>query len=445
MSDDEVRQLLSLSDPSDHEMSDEGGCSDPTSRSWRSSTVPYAMSGTVTTDSGPAFERPVTSPSAEPLVPVAPTSEEASPAVPSAAGGISLAQMESTFVAAQERLLQSFIQQQQESMKSFMTSLTKPTVPASTTKRPSSVVVEAEATRLPKRLRSWETLPELTVDADTAERIQPIDLRVDRSSRTPLSPPPSAALPPDTGAEVDLRDSIIAELCPEKAPPTGPPIQSKLAAIIAKKWKGDIKKEDLSDTAIPANLTSIAAPLVNHEVWSLLNRTTRHYDLQLLQMQRNLQKAAVHLARTSDHLLSKLKEEKDPVVEELFKGNLEAVSLVGNATHQVSAMRRFKLKPHLNSEVKSICDLSYADEPSTDYLFGDDFTKTLARAEKKKKLDDQVGKSSNTGYNYKSSNSKSQDFRTGRPKQRPPYNKYHNNQRQHYGQKTYQKSNPRKK
>ena len=106
-------------------------------------------------------------------------------------------------------------------------------------------------------------------------------------------------------------------------------------------------------------------------------------------------------------------------------------------------MRRFKLKPHLNSEVKSICDLSYAEEPSTEYLFGDDFTKTLARAEKKKKLDDQVGKSSNTGYNSKSS--KSQDFRSGRPKQRPPYNKYHNNQRQLYGQKTYQKSNPRKK
>ena len=60
----------------------------------------------------------------------------------------------------------------------------------------------------------------------------------------------------------------------------------------------------------------------------------------------------------------------------------------------------------MNSKIAGICDLKY--EGAHKFLFGDDFSQTMSRAEQKKKVTDTVAKA------------QQQDFRWGKKYKKPP-------------------------
>ena len=53
---------------------------------------------------------------------------------------------------------------------------------------------------------------------------------------------------------------------------------------------------------------------------------------------------------------------------------IDAISFMAKATHSLSAERRDRLKPALNKEVRSLCDLEHT---SYEYLFGENMNKSL--------------------------------------------------------------------
>ena len=89
-------------------------------------------------------------------------------------------------------------------------------------------------------------------------------------------------------------------------------------------------------------------------------------------MQKNIQKAAAALVRVTDGLLQANRN-----IKETIKRNLDAISLLGHISKDLSSLRRQKLKPALHPKCAGLCDLEYTD---TKQLFGEDISKRLVKA-----------------------------------------------------------------
>ena len=63
----------------------------------------------------------------------------------------------------------------------------------------------------------------------------------------------------------------------------------------------------------------------------------------------------------------------------MVKRNLDAISLLGHVSQDLSLLRRQKLKPALHPKCAGLCDLEYTD---TKQLLGEDISKSLVKAKK---------------------------------------------------------------
>ena len=95
-------------------------------------------------------------------------------------------------------------------------------------------------------------------------------------------------------------------------------------------------------------------------------------------------------------------------VKETIKICLDAISLLGHTSQDISSMRRQKLKSAFNARYASLCELDYTD-CTNKFLFGDDLSKSLNKARditnlKRSIQPDKKYQSSNNSY-YSSNNS----------------------------------------
>ena len=231
---------------------------------------------------------------------------------------------------------------------------------------------------------------------------------------------------PDTGSIVlplasfdeqpDTGDVIMEELFPSQTVVSGPKLNDKVAACVEKKWLSNLTKDGIDamgDIIMPQNTKAVCAPLLNPEIWGELPRAARSSDKRMINLQENLQRAALTSACTIEYLLAKEKanrkgeQEKDPQISVLMQEHMNSIALLGNVSQQLSFTRRQRLKTHMNPKISGICDLKY--EGPHKLLFGDDFSQTLSRAEQKKKVTDTVAKGQ-----------QQQDFCWGKKYKKPP-------------------------
>ena len=108
----------------------------------------------------------------------------------------------------------------------------------------------------------------------------------------------------------------------------------------------------------------------NKEIWNQLNNFQKKSDLRIINMHKNIQKAAVALLRVTNGLL-----EANCNIKESIKRNLDAISLLGHLSQDLFSLRRQKLKPVLHPKCAGLCDLEYTD---TKQLFGEDISKKFS-------------------------------------------------------------------
>ena len=68
-------------------------------------------------------------------------------------------------------------------------------------------------------------------------------------------------------------------------------------------------------------------------------------------MQKNIQKVTVAFVRVTDGLLQANCE-----IKETIKRNLDAISLLGHVSQELSSLRRQKLKPAPDPKCAGLCD-----------------------------------------------------------------------------------------
>ena len=156
----------------------------------------------------------------------------------------------------------------------------------------------------------------------------------------------------------------------------GPKISDPLTQRVGGKWQTKLTSEKVKEKSqnllTPENCMKLSVPLTNKEIWSQFNNFQKKSDLRIINMQKNIQKAAAAIVRVTDGLL-----QANCKIKETIKGSLDAISLLGHVSQDLSSLRRQMLKPALHPKCAGVCDLEYTD---TKQLFGEDISKSLVKA-----------------------------------------------------------------
>lgn len=158
-----------------------------------------------------------------------------------------------------------------------------------------------------------------------------------------------------------------------KAVQKGKCINSSLAKLINTACTSPCETENLLQKfPIPENCDMLPAPLVNAEVWKILDRKARSYDQLFGQIQNLLAAGMVPIIKLIDIVKDMAKNDK---AKELVS---ESLTLLGQVQYQLSLRRRYLIRPSLKKKYKNLCNQS---TPVSSKLFGDDIAKEIKNCE----------------------------------------------------------------
>ena len=156
---------------------------------------------------------------------------------------------------------------------------------------------------------------------------------------------------------------------------TGPAISGQLAEVAKRYWEEESRKylvvsKIAERLLIPNNCEFVRVPKLNEAVAQ--NRKILPYhkrvDRRLSDIQKSISLATSAILQIANKTLKCQKESESSFDhKKVVSTAIDAISFMAKATHSLSAERRDRLKPALNEEVRSICDL---EPTSSEYLFG---------------------------------------------------------------------------
>jgi len=147
------------------------------------------------------------------------------------------------------------------------------------------------------------------------------------------------------------------------------PISSSLANLINLACCTPCDTDGIvSKYKIPENLDKACPPLVNTEVWRIMDRKGHSQDKGLQDVQSLLTASMIPIIKLAECI-------KKSDLKTQCKGLIsDALTLMGQVQYNLSVKRRYCIRPHLNRKYASICNVSM---PITTKLFGDDVSKDL--------------------------------------------------------------------
>ncbi|XP_053402373.1 uncharacterized protein LOC123549154 [Mercenaria mercenaria] len=169
-------------------------------------------------------------------------------------------------------------------------------------------------------------------------------------------------------------DDGVWELPKLKIPEKGKAVSDTLAKLINVSCTQQCDIDSLlAKYKIPENCEMVNPPLVNQEIWKILDKKAHGQDKILVDIQ-NL--AAIGFA---------------PIIRlaEVFKGQIscnsevksllsDALTVLGQIQYNLSVQRRYMIRPALKRKYAALCHMSM---PITTKLFGDDISKEVKNCE----------------------------------------------------------------
>ena len=129
----------------------------------------------------------------------------------------------------------------------------------------------------------------------------------------------------------------------------------------------------LSDNKVPENCDKACPPLVNPEVWKVMDRKSRSQDRILFDIQSLVAGAISPVTKLAEMLKSEISENTE--VKSLLS---DALTCLGQTQYKLSIRRRYAIRPALKSKYASLCNMNM---PVTNQLFGDDIGKEIKACE----------------------------------------------------------------
>ena len=155
-----------------------------------------------------------------------------------------------------------------------------------------------------------------------------------------------------------------------KVPEKGKAISESLAKLINVACSSQCDTDSLINKyKIPVNCDLACPPLVNSEIWKVLDKRAQSQDRGIVDIQ--------NLVATGMTPIIKLAEILKPHIQ----GNKEArtmiadaLTVMGQVQFNLSVRRRYLIRPNLKKKYSALCNVS---TPVTTKLFGDDISKDI--------------------------------------------------------------------
>ena len=209
--------------------------------------------------------------------------------------------------------------------------------------------------------QSLENLPSLRVEVDNEDVV--------------LEPEENPSSNLNQNFSEALFDTVEVEACdwepPRlKAPEKGKPVSDSLARLINMSCTSQCDTETLlSKYKIPQNCDQACPPSVNSEIWKDLDRRAQSQDRGIVDIQNLVATGITPIIKLAEILtpqISSNKQAKDLLSDSLI--------LLGQVQYNLSARRRYMIRPNLKKKYHSLCNIS---TPITTQLFGDDIARDV--------------------------------------------------------------------
>jgi len=186
--------------------------------------------------------------------------------------------------------------------------------------------------------------------------------------------------------------------------------------------------ETVSKYKVPENVMAVP-PLVNQEIWKVLDKQARYVDRSASDIQTLLATAMVPVMKFAQILKPQIQanEEAKALVT-------DTLTLMGQVQYNLSLKRRYAIRPNLKKKYSNICHVS---TPITSKLFGDDVAKEIKACDSTSFLgkDQYTSHYKPSSYRGRGGNSYKSNYRRG---QQQGYNAYGNYGYQNFQGQRYQ-------
>ena len=153
-----------------------------------------------------------------------------------------------------------------------------------------------------------------------------------------------------------------------KASEKDKPISQSLANLINVACSSQCDIEDIMKKyKIPENVDKACPPMVNNEIWKILDRKVHSQDKYVSDVQNIVAAAIVPVIKLATTMKKSLNQEAKSYVSDIL-------TLIGQVQYNLSVRRRYNIRPHLKKKYHSLCNISM---PITTFLFGDDIAKEI--------------------------------------------------------------------
>jgi hypothetical protein len=149
-----------------------------------------------------------------------------------------------------------------------------------------------------------------------------------------------------------------------------------VGSLMSEAIPDDALKEQYEKYQKPENVPKLVTPRVNTIIWDKLPSEARTMDSKMQKVQNGIITGAVIVTQVVQQLMQ-LKYDRvpiDSVAEGLTDKLLDGLAMMGHANRETTMRRRELIKPTLNEDYKQLC---WPSVQSTEWLFGDDISKTL--------------------------------------------------------------------
>ena len=139
----------------------------------------------------------------------------------------------------------------------------------------------------------------------------------------------------------------------------------------------------------PENCEGLSTVRVNQLVWDIIRPESRSLDVKFQAIQGSLLKGSAAITQLVTELAGLTKEKNATVnVHKLLDLSTDALALLGNTNRLLNLRRRDCMKSDLRQDYVHLCSTTV---PFTDYLFGDDVSKTVKDIQEVNRAGQKIG------------------------------------------------------
>ena len=168
-----------------------------------------------------------------------------------------------------------------------------------------------------------------------------------------------------------------------------PQLASMMDQLLKTEMSPDMAKEKDSSYLRPKNVEFASPHKVNLPVWEVMNKWTRRSDVKLQNVQKNVLKSALPIAKVMEKLYERKDDPENLDINLLISTLADSVNFIGSANVELVKIRKDQIKRDLPKNMHGLCAESENFSPGL--LFGDDLKTKVKEVSELNKIKNKFG------------------------------------------------------